>query len=800
MAASPPCCFRLEATWGPHSGVVLRHCRANAAAASSSSSAARALAIGRKKRCWLRLPEDLEVSSVHAEFRFVESGARVVIRDVRSTNGTKLNGTPLMPHQDYPLGSGDLIAVGRTGLRFVQVVHKQSCGEEAEQSTAATASAVLTPSVSPSVTRPAVAPEVIVLDDSAESAEEKEAPASSASASAPVQVSEDISSAAGSSETPADQPDTEPANDEAVLVKPAISVIVSAGKDKKGKVEGDGVELGLAQKAEPSKEGKRRTGVVNAYTPEEATCTACKVVIGQLDLLEQQGHLNECRGGRVGVTFKTAASGVEPKTRKRGNAGGMATRAKKPRKPKTGEDGDGGAAAVPKAKKPRKRKRAGAEENIELALALTSKTKMSKEEQTNMQFAVAKKKLEQLDEQIAKLAKRRVNLVKTLARLERTKEKLRKSQVLPPAKVLQLFDLKAALNAIFPSSRLARPSERRAVNKEHGSAVAKQYVPSRWSDTEVIIDCDEEKQTELAAVAAISMWARSSQQLFGLQRDTLLYRNSVLQAFLGDYEVPDSSIMDLVNMGDGDDEDGGVDIEYEREEESEEKSERKPLPRDHESDPDHAQVPDVVKRVFPNWQRDLAFLHEQTAEELEMALEAMNEAQAQAGAAATSEGGLDQAEGSHTEVGEEHSVASSELATSKSVLSAREEQRLACEYMAQAMMLLIAEKRHCNNDVEPAHRPQQQSPIVLDPVDSSDKVVGQQEQASDIVATSDNEAEKKAYSSVPEELPKVTLGFEQNALDAVHVSDAHQGEIVAEEASKPPYVLEDSQQHQYAGE
>ncbi|KAL3658443.1 hypothetical protein V7S43_016576 [Phytophthora oleae] len=737
MAASPPCCFRLETTRGPHSGVIVRHCHAETTAASPVSPNAHELSIGRKKRCWLRLPKDLEVSSVHAEFRFIEGGSGVAIRDSKSTNGTKLNGNPLKPHHNYQLNNEDLVAMGRTSLRFVQVVHGQPCGEETEDNTTATATAVAISGLTSSVSslQVAAAPEVIVLDADSE----KETPIDSASAS--VAALEDVLNSAGPGETPVDQPDTEPGLDEVVLVKPAMIGDDIAVSDEKRTKEGDGTKLNVAPIPKTATERKRRTGAVNGSTPEKATCMVCSAVIGKLDLLEQQAHLNECLGGRVFVPFAVPVSAqlhgkeAAPKSRKRGNAGDTAPRAKKPRKPKASS----GADSVPKVKKTRKRKRAtDAGKDIELALALAGKTKPSKEEQTDTQLVVAKKKLEQLDEQMAKLAKRRVNLVKTLDRLERTKEKLRKSQVLPPAKVLHFLDLKMALAFIFPINRQAQPADR-FVDKQLSSAVAKQYTPSRWSDTGVAIDCDDEKHVELATVAGISMWARASQQLFGLQRDTLLYRNSVLRAFLGDDEDPDSSIHgDDLEGGEDEDRDDGID--YEPEQELEEKLE--PISPGHE-------VPDVVKRVFLNWQRDLAFLHDQTAEELEMALEAMNEAQAQADVINEDESGRRETSHSGSEGG---GASKTEVTTSKSILSSREEQRLACKYMAKVMMQLIDEKKR--NDDAAEHDEGLQPQHEIDLVLSSGEDVGKPQQDADIVATSDNEAKQETQVPDHRNMPK----------------------------------------------
>jgi hypothetical protein len=728
----PPCCFRLEVTRGPHAGLAHRYCWQEQPERPSS------LSIGRRKRCWLRLPQDLEVSSLHAELHVLEGGSGLAVRDAKSTNGSKLNGQPLQPQQNYPLCDGDLIGVGRTSVRFVEVVHGQPCGK-VDAAVARAEAAVLTPIAPPA------APEVIVLDD--ESAEEREE-----SGSASVEAG---SSAAGSSETPADQPDTEPAHDE-VVFKP-VSIVVNAGKNKREKERGSEADVSLAQKEGDGKASGSRTGCVNEFTPEEATCTKCGVVIGQLDLLEQQAHLNECLGGRVAAASTASSTATTPavaaataeddkqKTRKRANAGGGGTRVKKPRKPKAGGDGDGTAAAAPKAKKPRKRKRADAGEDIELALMMAGSSKLDKEQQTDAKLAVARKKLEQLDVQMAKLTKRRANLVKTLDRLERAKEKLRKSQVLPPAKVRELLDLKAALDAIFPTSRQASPRSRESTREaDTFSVVAQRYAPSRGSELGNDIDCDEEKRAELAAVAAISMWARASQQLFGLSRDTLLYRTSVLRRFLGDEDNADGGNMELLNDA-GDDEDtadDGVDID--RDSEAERELVPTPDPRidsSSERAPGQPEVPDVVKRVFPNWQRDLAFLQGQTAEELEMALEALKEAHAEADAEAV--GG-----GARVESKEECSAGGSHKP------SAQEEQRLACEYMAQVMKQLIVDKRPRIEEAGVEYLDQQQQLPVIDLVAPSGECVPRPEEHESIAGASANEAEEEPYSPAPEVLPK----------------------------------------------
>ncbi|OWZ13097.1 hypothetical protein PHMEG_00013642 [Phytophthora megakarya] len=685
MVACPPC-FRLEATRGPHNGVFLVHCHVKACVASPSSSAS-SLSIGRKKRCSLRLPKDLEVSSVHAEFRFVANDTRVILRDVKSTNGTKLNGQLLKPHKDFPLSNGDLIGVGKTSLRFVQVQHGLPCGEEA--GSVKDTSTVLTSSASSSIT-----PGVIMVDEDSGGTAEG-------------------SNAARTSDPPTDQPDIEPGKEQLVGMKQPKNVVASIKEGTKD------VGLSLAPKLTSAEKRGSRIEVLNQSTLDQATCSVCRVVIGQLDLLEQQAHLNECLGGRI-TAFSTATrmavdKVAQPKTRKLGNATGGTTRTKRPKELNTGEYGGTVTATTIKTKKPRKRKRVDAGENIELTLALMNKTTMSKEEQTDTQLAVTKKKFEQLDEQIAKLAKRRANLVKTLDRLERTKEKLRKSHVLPPAKVLKLLDIEAALDAIFPSNLLAKPSDQYRHEKvaESYSAVARQYIPARWNENGMTTDCDKDEQAELAVVAAISMWARASQQLFGLQRNTLLYRNNVLRAYLDDDKDADSSVMNLDGVGDVDDKDVDTRVEHQQVE-SEQKTVLRSTRPDLNAKSSRTDVPNVVKCVFPNWQRDLSFLHDQTVGELEMAFTTMNETQTQTDGAAINNGESRRIDDCMTDVSEGHEGAASRVMASTNHLSTREQQRLACNYMAHIMRTVIDEKLVSISEVS-----MEEKESVIDLVDSS---------------------------------------------------------------------------------
>ncbi len=69
--------------------------------------------IGRLPECTVML-SDPNVSRRHAEVR--RQGAEVVVRDLGSTNGTRVNGLPLRDEQ--VLSDGDELSLGTTHLRF----------------------------------------------------------------------------------------------------------------------------------------------------------------------------------------------------------------------------------------------------------------------------------------------------------------------------------------------------------------------------------------------------------------------------------------------------------------------------------------------------------------------------------------------------------------------------------------------------------------------------------------------------------------------------------------------------------
>ena len=70
--------------------------------------------LGRVPGCDLILTEDAEVSSRHAQIEVLANG-HLVLRDLGSTNGTRLNGIAIATA--HPLRDGDVIGIGQTELR-----------------------------------------------------------------------------------------------------------------------------------------------------------------------------------------------------------------------------------------------------------------------------------------------------------------------------------------------------------------------------------------------------------------------------------------------------------------------------------------------------------------------------------------------------------------------------------------------------------------------------------------------------------------------------------------------------------
>lgn len=57
------------------------------------------------------------VSRLHAALKIVNK--RVVIVDLGSSNGTRVNGQKIVPNVDFPLNNGDVIALGRLRIQIL---------------------------------------------------------------------------------------------------------------------------------------------------------------------------------------------------------------------------------------------------------------------------------------------------------------------------------------------------------------------------------------------------------------------------------------------------------------------------------------------------------------------------------------------------------------------------------------------------------------------------------------------------------------------------------------------------------
>jgi hypothetical protein len=57
------------------------------------------------------------VSRLHASLKIINQ--RVVITDLGSSNGTRVNGQKIMPHIDFPLNHGDVVALGKLKVQVL---------------------------------------------------------------------------------------------------------------------------------------------------------------------------------------------------------------------------------------------------------------------------------------------------------------------------------------------------------------------------------------------------------------------------------------------------------------------------------------------------------------------------------------------------------------------------------------------------------------------------------------------------------------------------------------------------------
>ncbi|MHC1741252.1 MAG: FHA domain-containing protein [Anaerolineaceae bacterium] len=59
----------------------------------------------------------LGVSRLHAALRVVNRD--IVVTDLGSSNGTRVNGQKIVPHVDYPINHGDIIALGKLKIQVI---------------------------------------------------------------------------------------------------------------------------------------------------------------------------------------------------------------------------------------------------------------------------------------------------------------------------------------------------------------------------------------------------------------------------------------------------------------------------------------------------------------------------------------------------------------------------------------------------------------------------------------------------------------------------------------------------------
>jgi pSer/pThr/pTyr-binding forkhead associated (FHA) protein len=57
------------------------------------------------------------VSRLHTSLKIINQ--RVMITDLGSSNGTRVNGQKIMPHIDYPLNHGDVVALGKLKIQIL---------------------------------------------------------------------------------------------------------------------------------------------------------------------------------------------------------------------------------------------------------------------------------------------------------------------------------------------------------------------------------------------------------------------------------------------------------------------------------------------------------------------------------------------------------------------------------------------------------------------------------------------------------------------------------------------------------
>lgn len=505
------------------------------------------LAIGRRKRCGLRLLRDLEVSSVHAELRLVGDGDgddNVALRDVKSTNGSKLNGQPLEPMEDRAVADGDLLSVGRSIVRVLFVPHEAKQGSE-DQKKQVFESKTEEKEVVVEKRKPE--DDVVVVSE-----EEK--------AKSEENLSDDRKTEEEDDERP-QEPEKEPRGQLVESKRTADDDVFESPK-------------GMAKRVEQVAASKR------------VTCMVCGRWLGMLDVMEQQLHINACLDGRQEAdpsSLLLHSRGEQP-TRRPG----------KKRKRRTGADPE--------------------QDQLTLALVL-SKSMVGADRQADMQLSLVRQELEQVDAQMAKLAKKRVALIKSMAKLEKKAAKLRKSQVRPPEEVRALLQLERALDAIFPRDReiadvcetkRRRPTRRRWANGEERTLESPRS-PSLSQD-----ELRDDKEVDSQRSGRVPFWDRASQKPMFDAKERQVYYNSVLLPFL----PPEGETGDISKTVDVPMDVDGIRLT------------EKSVPESRHGHIDQeSEAPAVVKRAFPRWEDNMAFICDQEPNALRDAIDTVKHAQ-----------------------------------------------------------------------------------------------------------------------------------------------------------------------------
>lgn len=497
-ASTPVCCFWWEITRGPHENAMIALCVHEGAGASAVREG---LKVGRQKRCWMRLLKDLEVSSVHAEFRLADGEVdtteaidktrtrQVVLCDLNSTNGTKLNGEPLVPRQEYSLTNQDLIHFGKTAVRFRVADRSLDAFAVANEVTDHVESSAVNSADENGKYQQKVQGEPLVVDLTDDVCESNARYRANAESDHPKSL------------VPGDRANQDGMDSNESSVPTAQDLAHGDG----GFATDDDVfeapiTSHIAQLPAQTSSSVSSATAAAASTPNTMTCMICGQWLGHLDVLEQQLHINGCLDRRNQV----ADNWLLPPPPQQSTSGRSQNQGKKRKRGRT-------AAAATTIE----------DDEVTMALAM-SRSLANKEQEVDMEMALLSGELAQIDTQMMKLAKKREALLKKMAKLEKTKAKVQKSAVIPPAEARVLLDLSRVLQLLFPMMRVV-PMDDLACSPAEFKRV--RFVVSKYAPQTTTTGLDSNSSWRLP-----SMWLRASQQLFG-HTERELYSNSILLPF-----------------------------------------------------------------------------------------------------------------------------------------------------------------------------------------------------------------------------------------------------------------------------